>query len=151
MEQLKSRQGLEVQQRFPIEWLRSGEKFSEEPTHHYKKAKKKWQTQILLFTGQQYNVNINDLHDRVARKNNLNTKLSVWSMQKTTLRSLKPFGTMYFGLTKVHFGHYQRRYVLRKKGEAFVEKTTLPTEAWRLIHNDLRLRGSWGHRKYCVS
>ena len=76
--------------------------------------------------------------------------------KQKTLRSLKPFGTMCFGLTKPKyelFGHHQRRYLLEKKGEAFVEKNTLPTVkhgggsillwGW--------LCGSWGHRKYCAS
>ena len=54
-----------------------------------------------------------------------NTKLSIWSMQKKTLRSLEPFGTMCFGLTKTKlFGHH---HAWIKKGEAFVEKNTLLT------------------------
>ena len=35
----------------------------------------------------QHTLNNKDVHGRVARKNNLNTKLSVWSMQNKTLRS----------------------------------------------------------------
>ena len=59
----------------------------------------------------------------------LREKNSIWSKQKKTLRSLKPFGTMCFGLeTKFNFLATTKDGVFwRKKGEAFVEKNTLPT------------------------
>ena len=69
-------------------------------------------------------------------------------MQTKILRSQKHFGTMCFGLTNQNLATTKD---LRKKGEAFVEKNTLPTVNWRWIHNALGLGGSWGHREYCVS
>ena len=49
----------------------------------------------------QSTVDNKDLHGMaVCRKKNLNIKLGLWSMQKKTLISLNPFGTMCFGLMK---------------------------------------------------
>ena len=69
-----------------------------------------------------YYLNIKDLCGRVARKNNLNKKWSIWSMQKKTLRSLEPFGTMCFGLTKPKLN----LLATTKEGTVMVKNTGTP-------------------------
>ena len=79
----------------------------------------------------------------------LNTKWSIWSMQKKTLRSLKPFGTMWFGLTqsKLYFLATTKE---RMFGEKRVEY--IPSNINKL--STLMLKGqsrhwSWRQVEYC--
>ena len=98
---------------FRLNNLRPGKKSLEEPTPHCKRAAKK-SIKHRSSCSQDKNTAYfkqHDLHGRVARKNDLNTKLcwSVWSMQKKTMPEAfwifnsKCLFSMCFKLTKPKF------------------------------------------------
>ena len=79
----------------------------------------------------QHPFNNKELHGRLARKNNLNTKIKYLKFVKENIEQPAAFWNNVLWTDKIKielFGNHQRRYVWGKKGcrEAFVE-ISLPT------------------------
>ena len=72
---------------------------------------------------------------------------------KKTWRSLTPFGTMRFGLTKPKFNFLATtKGLFGEKGWSLSREEHIANcESWRYVYYALGLCCSWGHRKYCAS
>ena len=145
MEQLKSRQGLEDQERFQIEWPETWWEMLRRT--HTSLQKRAANTGLAVHrTTIQHTLNNKDLHQKEHNKNK--------HLKYAKANIEKPFGTMCFGLTKpkLNFLATTKEGMFGEKEWSLCREEHLANcEAWRWIHYALGLCGSWGHRKYCAS